>query len=282
MLSTEIIKKIEDFVYSKPRSTQEIAQHIKKNWRTADRYVEEIEKNFGTLSTRTFRGGTRGALKIVYWATMEKRNNSIFQETLEQQINVGRWAEDFSCFDIFQHVPDSEKEIWIKEGENEVQAGRLEEFAEVLREAKKQVLFFSGNLSFINYKDKKIDVFAELENLVKRGISVKVLCRVDVVSIKNVQKLLSLNYKHGKDLIEIRHREHPLRATIIDNLMFNLKEVKKPTGRVNELDKKIFIFYNIKNKEWVEWITKIFWKMFFSSVGVDKRLNELGKLNIIN
>ena len=72
MLSSEVIKKIEDFVYEKPRSIQEIAEYIKKNWRTADRYIQEIEKNFGTISTKVFREGTRGALKIVYWSAVEK------------------------------------------------------------------------------------------------------------------------------------------------------------------------------------------------------------------
>ena len=51
------INKIEEFVYSKPRSIQEISNFLEKNWRTADRYIEEIEKNFGTISTRVFKGG---------------------------------------------------------------------------------------------------------------------------------------------------------------------------------------------------------------------------------
>ena len=86
VLDPKTISKIESFVYPKPRSIQEIAECIGKNWRTADRYIEEIEKNFGTVSTRVFRGGTRGALKIVYWASVEKRSHSIFQERLEQDI----------------------------------------------------------------------------------------------------------------------------------------------------------------------------------------------------
>ena len=86
MLSNEIIKKIEDFVYAKPRSIDEVAKHINKNWRTADRYVQEIEKNFGTLSTKVFREGTRGALKIVFWSSVEKVSSSVFQEILEKEI----------------------------------------------------------------------------------------------------------------------------------------------------------------------------------------------------
>jgi len=57
MLDSKTIKKIEDFVYTKPRSIQEVSEHIIKNWRTADRYIQEIKKEFGTIETRTFRGG---------------------------------------------------------------------------------------------------------------------------------------------------------------------------------------------------------------------------------
>ena len=68
-----ISKKITDFVKGKPKTIQEISQHIKKNWRTAERYVEKIEKESGTLSTRIFREGTRGALKVVYWKKKKKK-----------------------------------------------------------------------------------------------------------------------------------------------------------------------------------------------------------------
>jgi hypothetical protein len=278
MLRNEEIKKIEDFVYAKPRSISEIAEHIRKNWRTADRYVAEIEKSFGTIMTRVFREGTRGALKIVYWASIEKISHSVFQEQLEKDIFAGRKKEDFSAFDIFQHIESKEKRFYIKEGENEIKLGKLADFTDLLRQAKKQVLFFSGNLSLINFKDKKEDIFKTIEELVKKGISIKVVCRIDLAGIDNIQKLLSLNFKYGKELIEIHHREQPLRVTIIDNNIANMKEIKLPTGREKELNKKVFIFYTIKDKDWVEWLSKIFWKMFSSSVDSSKRLSELKKL----
>ena len=49
MLTPDMIKRIEDFVYQKPRSVQEIANYTRKNWRTVDRYVQEIEKKFHGL-----------------------------------------------------------------------------------------------------------------------------------------------------------------------------------------------------------------------------------------
>jgi hypothetical protein len=83
MLNQELVKKIEEFVYLQPRSVMEISEHIKKNWRTADRYIDEISLEFGNIKTRTFRGGTRGALKIVYWNLNEKVSKSVFQQELK-------------------------------------------------------------------------------------------------------------------------------------------------------------------------------------------------------
>jgi len=104
MIEPDVIKKIEDFVYQKPRSIQEIAQYIGKNWRTADRYIEKIMEDYGTLGVRIFREGTRGALKIVYWSSVEKVSYSVFQEQLEKDIFRGRQKYDFNGFNIFQHI----------------------------------------------------------------------------------------------------------------------------------------------------------------------------------
>ncbi|MDD5133288.1 MAG: hypothetical protein PHD81_01790 [Candidatus Nanoarchaeia archaeon] len=277
MLSSEEIKKIEDFVYSKPRSIQEIAQLLNKNWRTADRYVQEIEKNYGTITTRIFRKDTRGALKIVYWSSVEKISNSIFQEQLEQEIMQGKEKEDFSAFDIYQHVSNKNKKLYSKKAINEDNAGNLDRFLDMLIAAKKQVLFFSGNLSFIHTKTKTRRIFDTIEQLVKKGIPIKVICRIDISGRDNVEELLSLNFKYKKQLIEIRNRKQPLRATIIDNEIIDIKEIIEPTGKVKELDKRLFIFYTIKDKEWAEWMSKIFWKMFSQSIGAEKRLEELNK-----
>ncbi|MBI4980507.1 hypothetical protein HZC30_03050 [Candidatus Woesearchaeota archaeon] len=276
MLDSTTTKKLEDFVYAKPRSIQEIAQLLNKNWRTADRYVKEIEKNFGTISTRTFRGGTRGALKIVFWASMEKISHSVFQERLEEEILRARKKEDFSAFDIFQHVSTKNKVAHIEEKEENTKD--LEELFGLLEKTEKQLLIFSGNLSFLYLKHKNKTLFQVIELLVKRNVTIKILCRIDLSGRDNIQKILSLNFKHGKENIEIKHREHPLRAFIIDGKVFRIKEVKEPTGKMGELDKRVFIFYTIKDKEWTEWLSKVFWKMFSASVGADKRLEEMEKI----
>ena len=279
MLDPVTIKKIEQFVYTKPRSIQEVAEHIQKNWRTADRYIEEIEKEYGTISTRVFRGGTRGALKIVFWSSIEKVSSNVFQEQLEQEIMRGRKKEDFSAFDIYQHIPEKKKTVEIAKGDDETSSG-LEGLKDILTAVQKQIIIFSGNLSFINFKNKKIDTFKEIESLVKKRIAVKVITRIDIGGKENIETLLSLNNKYGRELIEIRHREQPIRAIIVDKEFFNIKEIKLPTGRDKELNKKLFLFYTIKDKEWVEWFTKIFWKMFSSSTNAEVRLREISSLKI--
>jgi hypothetical protein len=279
MLDNTAIKKIEDFVAEKPRSIQEISEMLDMSWRTADRYIEQIRTELGTLETRVFREGTRGALKIVFLAGVEKISHSVFQQELEKEIFQAKRKEDFSAFDIFQHVEDKNKKAKIENVKFEEETD-LKEFAESLQIAQKQILIFSGNLSFVNLKDKKIDMMKIIEDLIKRGVSIKVICRVDLVGIENIKKLLSLNFKYGKELIEIKHREHPIRANIIDGKFFRIKEIKEPTGKEKELDKKLFIFYTIKDKEWTEWLSRIFWKMFSQSIDSNKRLEELSKLRI--
>ena len=276
MLDSSVTKKIEAFVYLKPRSIQEIAQYLDKNWRTADRYVEEIEKNFGTLSTRVFREGTRGALKIVFWASVDKVSHGVFQEKLEQDILKARRKEDFSAFDIFQYVEADKKKV---SGGYE-EADNLPTMSKIISEAEKQVLIFSGNLSFINLDNKNANLFGAFESLIKKGVKIKILCRVDIAGKENVEKILSLNFKHGKEAVEIKHCEHPLRGFVVDNKILRLKEVKEPTGKIKELNKKLFIYYTIKDKEWIEWITKIFWKIFSSSFGAEKRMEEINRIKL--
>ena len=274
MLDPHAIAKIEELVYRKPRSIQELAQAMGKNWRTADRYVEEIEKNFGTIATRVFRGGTRGALKVVYWASVEKVSSSIFQERLEHDIFAHRNKEDFSAFDIFQYVPEKDRKSVVSAKED------IEEFGKLLLHAQKQLLIFSGNLSFINLRDKNKDASQILEQLVKRKVKIKILCRVDLAGRENIEQILSLNHRYGTSYIEIRHDVHPLRGVIIDGRLIRLKEQLEPTGKIRELNKKTFIFYHISDKSWAEWLSRLFWKKFSNSMDANKRLDHLKQIRI--
>ncbi|MFH1445658.1 MAG: hypothetical protein ABIF08_04245 [Nanoarchaeota archaeon] len=278
MLDSKIVKKINDFVYLKPRTVQEVALLISKNWRTADRYVENIAKEKGSLSVRTFRGGTKGALKIVYWNNIEKIHSFEFQEKLLKKIERSK-KMDFSPFDIYQYVDNSKRNAVMinkrKEKVNDILKDHLET-------AQKQVLSFSGNLSWINLDEGGKKIIDVLEDLAKNNVSVKILTRVTIDSMKNVKKALKINEKLGKTVIEIRHREHPLRGFIVDDNKARFREMKDPTDYAKgELDDYLLLFYEIYDPEWIEWLQKMFWYFFRTAISAEKRIKDLESIHNI-
>jgi hypothetical protein len=279
MITTEIIKKINDFVYSKPRTVEEIAKHIGKNWRTANRYVERIAEQQGTISMRTFREGTRGALKIVFWNNIERIHATSFQEKLFAKIEAGRKKDDFSPFDIYQHIDNNKKSAFMEQQGEESETAINRDLPDLLRSTEKQILLFSGSLSWANLRQnhfKTIDIF---EELAKRNIPIKVIANVDLTSMENVKKFLAINDRLGKQMVEVRHREQPLRGVVIDSRFARFKEIRKTTM---DKKKKTFIFYGIYDREWLEWVQKIFWNLFSTAIPAEKRLKEIETIQKIS
>ncbi len=276
MINTEIIKNINDFVYSKPRSVDEIAKHINKNWRTANSYVERIEKEQGTISVKTFREGTRGALKIVFWNNVERIHSTNLQEKLFKKIEIARRKWDFSPSEIVQYINEKKKRIILMNQKKYNSPENLDDFVRFLRQAQKQILFFSGNLTFSNlsYHDKKIKEI--LEELARRNVSIKVLTRVDLAGLDNIKNLLAINERLGKKIIEIRHCYQPLRTTIIDNKEIRFKEtLKKEDYAGDELKETTHLLYEVHDKEWIDWLQKVFWNLFSSSISAEERIKHL-------
>ena len=276
VLTKEIIGKINEFVYQKPRSIDEIAKHINVNWRTANRYVDRISKEEGTISTKLFREGTRGALKVVFWNNIEKFHASEVQERLFNQIISGKHKKDFSPSEIFQFVDKDKKKMMVMNENEYNSASNSKDFIDRLRGAERQILFFSGNLTFSNvaYHDKNIRNI--LEELGKKKVSSKILTRVELAGINNIQDVLSINKRIGHDSIEVRHCYQPLRATIIDNKEASFKEVLDPQEYAkDELKSKLYVLYHIYDEEWIEWLQKVFWHLFRGSIDAQKRIEEL-------
>ncbi len=279
VLTPEIRKRINDFVYVKPRTIEEIAQHIKKNWRTANRYVDRIAEQEGIISTRTFREGTRGALKIVFWSNIDRIHSTSMQEKLFQRIETGRKKEDFSPFDIYQHIDENKKSAFMEQQEDEGATAINKDLPNLFKTTEKQIMLFSGSLSWANLKQshfKTIDLF---EELAKRNIPIKVIANVDLASINNVKKFLAINDRLGKQLIEVRHREQPLRAVVIDDKFTRFKEIRDPS---TSQKKKTFIFYGIYDREWIEWVQKVFWSLFTTAIPAEKRIKEIETIQKIS
>ena len=276
VLTPSIVEKILNLVYERPRTIAEIAFAIGKNWRTADSYIEKISKTTGQIATHTFRGGTRGALKIAYWVNIEGLRSTEFQKRLQESILSARRKQDFSAFNIYQYVDKSKKSAFYTKLND---AKGVSRFINLLASSTSQVLSFSGNLSWLKLSTPKESVVKVLEQLLDKNVSIKVLTRVDFQSMDRVQALLSLNYKLGKKLIEVRHAEQPLRGFIRDDNLAYFKEVFELTNFLGrKISQKLLLFYEIYDESWVEWLKNLFWNIFSKSISAERRIQEMKTL----
>ncbi len=267
MLTNELIKQINDFVYAKPRSVQEISELLNLNWRTADAYVERIAKEQGTIGMRTFRGGTRGALKIVFWNNLEKIHSHVAQEKLFQSIVQSRHKTDFSPFDIYQYVEENKRDAQVADSTQDVSS--------VLQTAQEQILFFSGNLSWIGVGGTN-NLLHLLEELAQHKVALKILTRIELPGIETIMDVEAINHRLGREAIEIRHAQQPLRGVVIDTKLAQFKEIKNPADfKKGELAQELHLFYSLHDEEWIEWTKKVFWYFFRTAILYQKRIADL-------
>jgi len=120
----------------------------------------------------------------------------------------------------------------------------------------------SGNLSFLKLKENKIAVIDVIEELLKRKVRMYFLCRINIATMKNLEKLCFLMEKYP-DLIEIKHCYQPLRGFIIDETLVSFKSDEKVEFyKRGELNKNLKIYYEITDPEWIAWLQKVFWNLF--------------------
>ena len=102
---------------------------------------------------------------------------------------------------------------------------------------------------------------------------------MDIASINNIKKIIELNHLAGYDAVEIRHIEQPLRGFVVDDKIARLREEKKKQDyKENELSKDLYILYNIYDKDWVEWLEKVFWNLHSNALPIENRINDLEKI----
>jgi len=279
VLDSKTKKKICDFVYIKPRVVDEVAKLLHKNWRTADRYIRQIAEDDGCISMRTFREGTRGALKIVYWSNIEQIHSSSFQERLFKQIESGSIKTDFDPFDIYQYVDEKRKHAFMEEFDNP-EISTNQNLIPLLRSTEKNLYILSGNMSWINMIEGNKKLIKILEELADRNVCIKIICRVDFASLSNLEKVYAINNKLGKEIIEIRNCKQPLRGFIIDNKIARFKEEKLvKTYKTGELNKNIRLFMEIYDADWNDWLIKVFYGLFRNSIDAKTRIEQLNKIN---
>jgi hypothetical protein len=56
------------------------------------------------------------------------------------------------------------------------------------------------------------------------------------------------------------------------------EEWEEKRYKSGELDYNLAVFYEIYDKEWIEWLQKVFWHIFNASVPAESRIKELEKI----
>jgi hypothetical protein len=270
-------KRITDFVKKEPRTVQEVSRLINKSWLTADSYIKQIKERTGLIDIKTFRKGTQGALKLVFYNYSDSLETDDAKEDLYHKIKNGRVKSDFDFLEIFQFIQDNKKKCFLEEYDEE-DISKYQQIISLFRQTEKQLYCFSGNLSFINMKEKNVKIIDVFEELLKRKVFIKILTRVNIASLSNINKLKILMQKYP-GLVEIRHRYQPLRGFIVDDKLVRFKnEEQLKTYKKGELPKNTRIFYEVYDEDWVLWLQKVFWNLFRSSMDYKQRIKEIDKL----
>ncbi|MBS3163878.1 phosphatidylserine/phosphatidylglycerophosphate/cardiolipin synthase family protein [Candidatus Woesearchaeota archaeon] len=264
-LTPEDTEKLLAFVKREPRTMQDIAHLLGRSWLTADSYVQQVKERTGLVSVKVFRKGSPGALKLVYYNHADSLAGEDLRTELFRQIRAGRRKTDFDFFEVYQHVLDEKKS-------SALQAPLIP----LLRQASRSVLCFSGNLSFLTAREGKQRVLSAVDELVERGVRVKVLCRVNAATMSNLSLLRPLM---GKGLIEVRHCYQPLRGFVIDDSLASFRtEESAGMYRAGELAADASVVYEVRDAEWVAWLQKVFWQLYRTAPDHETRVRQLERL----
>lgn len=275
MLSKTDSEKILQFVKREPCLIQDLSRHLDKSWVTTESYVEKVAKDTGLIRTKSFRSGTKGAIKVVYWNYTESSQSDEVRTKLFERVKTGQTKEDFDPLEAYQHVPHGKGKVLVEMFDSATFASK-KSLIDFFNRVESEVLVFSGNLSFLRYPEIK-ESFA---GLLKRGVQAKVVCRVDIGTLENLKSIEDLLHQFPGQ-VEIRHCRQPVRGFIVDGKTVRLKEERTRADlKAEELSRDIRVLYEIYDSEWVAWFQNVFWYLYRTSVNYTERLSALEKVQI--
>jgi hypothetical protein len=277
VLTPQVSKRITDFVRKEPRTIQEIARHIGRSWVTADSYINKIQKNTGLINIKVFRQGTRGAIKVVFWSHSDSLAYDDLKADLFEKIKFGREKTDFDPLEIYQYVDKKQRRSFIEQYIDPLISTK-QKIVNFLNSAKSELFCFSGNLSWINMREGNKKIIDVVKGLLERKVSIKILCRIDLASLNNINKISGMLKDYGK-LIELKHCFQPLRGFIIDDNAVRLKDIKERVKyKDGEIKGNFRTFYEILSPEWIEWMKKVFWNIYRTSTDYSQRMRVLEEI----
>ncbi|MAF99453.1 MAG: hypothetical protein CMH61_02470 [Nanoarchaeota archaeon] len=272
-MNQETNRKILNFIASEPRAMSEIAQHIEKSWKTADKYVQLLKENNPNVLVKVFRKGSHGALKVAFLKSMMKKSSDQIKDKFFNEFLRGKKKHEFDVLDFYSHLKTDDKNMIIEQFKYE-NVSECQNLVELLRSCDSVLRCLSGNLSWINMEENGVRIIDVLQELVNRGVEIKVLCRIDAASMRNIYRLRSLGD------IKFRHVRHPLRGFIVDQKVFRLKEEMRSTRyRDGELNNNLRIFYDVAEPEWVQWMGNIFNYSFDNSMNLESYEEVMKMIN---
>lgn len=266
-----------DLIHTRPQAVNEIATAIGKNWRTADRYLQQLAHE-DLIDIHVFRKGGRGALKVAYWPSDIARTPSAAKRFLFERISTSAKKDDFSCLDIIQHVPKQHRTIESMTQQQLDSEKNKQSFMRLLKSAKSTILLFSGNLSFLTINDDFAGFLKLIDSRLAEGIDIRILTRIDLTNDEMVQQLLKMNTRGHPGTIEIRAALQPLRVTVIDESVATLKEDFELYRKADKYKSLPIHIYTISEPTWSRWLASVFWHIWHGSVDAQRRLEIINEI----
>ncbi len=265
------------FIKEQPRSIKEVSNFLGKSWGGTESHLKRIKDRTGLIDIKIFRKGSHGALKVVYYTSHDISRADELRKHLFDLIKSGRKKDDFDFLEVYQFVDDRRKSARIHNlsGEKDFCDHEL---MRRLRDTRRSLLCFSGNLSFLTMGDDGESICEIFEQLLRRKVHIRVLMRVNIPSLKNLDMIRHLMDKFPS-LLEVRHSFQPLRGFIFDDEIARFKFEEKPENyREGELSQKMSIMYELQDEDWVSWLQNVFWNIYRNSIDHKKRVNEMNKI----
>ncbi|MFA5746276.1 MAG: hypothetical protein WCX82_02865 [archaeon] len=271
MISQEKVNEILKIVGKEPRTIQELSKELVISWITTEKYIEELKKNTGLIDIKHIKVGYN-TIKLVY--STNKISSTDIEENLFTKIKVANSKLEFNFMEVFQYIPKDRSNGYTLKNCEDLDPKLVFEYLE----KSNFIYLFSGNLSFLKMKYKNEVFIDKLESKLKTGLKIKIIARIDIDTVKNINLLMPLLQRYPAS-IELRHQLQPLRGIVFDCGHAIFKESKEEKNyKLHELEKDITIMYDISDEAWINFFMSTFWYFYKTSINYEEKLEVINRV----